>query len=110
MAELESSKDCHVDCQAWPCTVVVPALLLFLIVPVMKTASRRSVKGALGGRKHIVITYLSTNRGFLVSSLIRRGPLRSPNLAHLGSGIVHHCSGFGFMGFERYLYRCRGRV
>ena len=64
MAELESSKDCHVDCQAWPCTVVVPALL-FLIVPVMETASPRSVKGALGGRKYIVITYLSANRGFL---------------------------------------------
>ena len=40
-------------------------LLLFLIVPVMETASPRSVKGALGGRKYIVITYLSANRGFL---------------------------------------------
>jgi hypothetical protein len=39
-----------------------------------------------------------------LSSLIRRGPLRSSNLAHLGSGIVHHCSGFGFMGFERYSF------
>ena len=36
---------------------------------------------------------------WMVSSLIRRGPLRSSNLAHLGSGIVHHCSVFGFMGF-----------
>jgi hypothetical protein len=63
MTELESSKNCHVDCQVWPCMVVVPALLLFLIVPVMETASRRSVKGALGGWKRTVVT--SINRSFL---------------------------------------------
>jgi hypothetical protein len=63
MTELESSKNCHVDCQVWPCIVVVPALLLFLIVPVMETASRRSMKGALGGRQPTVLT--SINRSFL---------------------------------------------
>ena len=38
----------------------------------------------------------------LLSSLFRRGPLRSLDLAHLGSGIVHHFSAFGLSGFERY--------
>jgi hypothetical protein len=37
-----------------------------------------------------------------MSSLFRRGPLRSLDLAHLGSGIVHHFSAFGLSGFERY--------
>jgi len=35
----------------------------------------------------------------VLSSLIRRGPLRSSYLAHLGSGILHHRSVFGFMSF-----------
>jgi hypothetical protein len=37
-----------------------------------------------------------------MSSLFRRGPLRSLDLAHLGSGIVHHFSALGLSGFERY--------
>jgi len=78
MTESESSKD--LDCQVWPCRAVVPALLLFLIVPVMETASLRSMKGARRGRKHTVV-----NRSFLacltflglfcVVQLEARGPL-----------------------------------
>jgi len=44
---------------------------------------------------HFVLDFAIPEGAFKVSSLIRRGPLRSSELAHLGSGIVHHCSGFG---------------